>query len=253
MIYEPSFLYVANWKMKLSFEQSQSFITDHKADFERLAQVIREKKIVICPSHEALFSVAQVVHGSGVLLGAQDCSRHRMGSYTGEVAALSLSQLGCHFCIIGHSERRQQCGETDEQIAEKFERLIEVGITPIFCVGETFEHYEQQKTINVIDRQITEIFRDRRYENYNSRICIAYEPVWAIGTGKVAGRDHIDKVLRHITILMHELNVPCKISLLYGGSLDVENARELKSIHGLGGFLIGGASIDFQKFEKIVT
>lgn len=250
---ERVFLYVANWKMRLTYDQVCLLAENHKRDFERLATLSQDKKIVLCPSYDALSSVAHIFKKSPVLLGAQNCSSHLLGNYTGEVSAESLAQLGCRFCIIGHSERRQFYGETSQEIAHKIEQLAAVGITPLLCVGETREQYDRHETLQVVTQQMKDALKKCPHGLQHTALCVAYEPVWAIGTGAVASVSHIEGVIKQLTLVIQELALPCQVLILYGGSVDSDNASELKSIHGLGGFLIGGASLDFQKFEKIVT
>lgn len=250
---ERSFLYVANWKMKLGHDQALELSRLHKSDFERLASVSNDIALVLCPSFDVIAEVAQLFKNSKVMIGAQNCSPYLLGNYTGEVAAESLVQLGCHFCIVGHSERRLWCGETDLVVASKIELLLQVGITPIICVGETKEQYDQGQTLHVVAQQVKAALKGVKKHSGHVHICIAYEPVWSIGTGIVPSNEHIEGVFHDIMAAANETSDNCIVTLLYGGSVDETNVAKLKMIHGLGGFLIGGASLDFQKFEKIVT
>lgn len=248
-----SFLCIANWKMKYAHNQALSFARDNKAGFEQLAAAHSNKKIILCPSHDVLAQVADLFKGSAVVMGGQNCSAHALGNYTGEVAAESLEQMGCRFCIVGHSERRMFCAETNEDIARKIEHLIRLNITPIVCVGETKEEYDRHETLSAITVQLKAASKGIKKMSGHMYIGIAYEPVWAIGTGLVASNAHIEGVFKHIAELMCTEQSHCKFALLYGGSVDENTASQLAQIHGLHGFLIGGASLDFKKFEKIVT
>lgn len=239
--------------MKLSHDQVIALCKDNKHGFEKLTAAHENTTIVLCPSFDALSEVAQIFKNSRVMIGAQNCSSHFLGNYTGQISIESLAQLGCHFCIVGHSECRQWLGETDQDVAQKIERLLQVGIVPLVCVGETKVQYEQHETLHIIAQQIKAALKGIKVISNHPHICIAYEPVWSIGTGSVPSNDHIRGVFRQITMLITEVAPQCKATLLYGGSVDENTVAELKKIYGIGGFLIGGASLDFQKFEKIVT
>lgn len=246
---EHSFLYVANWKMQLNYRQALEFCQKNKEGFSKLAGA-EDSEIILCPSFDVLHTVAQLFKDSNVIIGAQTCSSHVPGAYTGEVSAQSLDQIGCRYCIVGHSERRLYCTETDQDIAHKIERLLDRGIIPLVCVGETRGQFERKETETVIKRQVSSAFKAAQGA---PQFCIAYEPIWAIGTGDVPTNDSVQSVFEQINMLAHAIIPDVQIALLYGGSINDSNAADLKKIQGIGGFLIGGASLDFQKFEKIVT
>ncbi len=235
------YLYAANWKMYLPMQEEILFFTSHKQEF---AELSTHASLALFPSYLSLPAIAPECQGTEIKLGSQDCSAAPLGAYTGQVSARSLAQVGCSYCIVGHSERRA-LGETNDLTAQKVTRLIENNITPIVCVGETEQEYAQGATLKVLDPQLTPILKAVG----DKPLVIAYEPVWAIGTNKTPTASEIEKILLHImTITAHHKD----ITILYGGSIDKDNIKEFKNIDHIGGFLIGHASMDFQEFKKIV-
>jgi len=252
------FLYIANWKMNSSFEQSLAFCTHNKTALLQLS-MRPDTKLVLCPSFPALYSISQLFTNSSLSIGAQNCSEHMQGAYTGQVDALSLAQVGCTYCIIGHSESRAYCGETNEQIGKKITCLREQNIIPIICIGETKIDYEQGKTFALLEQQLRPIVEALTRKTLTSEVhtnnyyLIAYEPIWAIGTGNTPSVEYLTKVFSWIREYCVQ-HLPAKpIQLLYGGSVDENDAATLKKISGIDGFLIGSASLDFQKLQKIVV
>jgi len=246
------FLYVANWKMQLSFKESISFCWNHKDDLEVLSAK-ENVHIVLCPSFDALHLISQVFVNSELSVGAQSCSAHEFGPYTGEVSARSISQIGCEFCIIGHSERRKLFGQTDEIVAQKVQQAIKNNLYPIICVGETKQQHDEGQAKEIIKKQISFVCEAIKKTSHKATVCFAYEPVWAIGSGIVPENNQIEEVLGQIQAVSEQIVPDASVAFLYGGSVNGQNAQKLREISGLGGFLIGGASLDFQKFEKIVT
>lgn len=249
-----TFYYIANWKMNMHFHQAISFCSQEYEQLINLSQLPR-KQIVLCPSFPVLFSATQLFKESRISIGAQNCSEHKAGAYTGEVSAQSLNQAGVRFCIVGHSERRTLFCESNEQIAQKVLRLYEQKIVPILCVGESIEAYQNDQTKTVIQEQVISILEKIaliQYSLFSPRLLIAYEPVWAIGTGTIPDTSHIKTVFSLIKELIHQANISLEATLLYGGSVNETNSSVLHSIPWMQGFLIGGASTDFQMFEKIV-
>lgn len=235
-------LFVANWKMQLSFDRAIAFAQNN---YNQFAQLSKNHSIVVCPSFDALASVKQAFADTQIKLGAQNVSAHDMGAYTGQVSAVSLKQIGCMYCIVGHSERRTYNNESDADVADKVRQLATAGVIPIICVGETREQRDQGQTMAVLKKQVNAIL-----EVAPKKICIAYEPIWAIGTGVIPQTQKIAEVVQALESQVQDI---ADARFLYGGSVSPDNAAELATIDALGGFLIGGASIDFQKFKKIVS
>ena len=237
------FYFIANWKMYLTFEQSITFIEHHVSDLKKLNT--ETTQTIICPSSVTLGSIAQKAETLNI--GAQTCSEHEQGAYTGEISAQSLSQIGCSHCIIGHSERRKAFCESNEAIARKAQQLLNNMISPIICIGEQEEDYKARKTFEILSEQLNPVLQLIKHAKVP--VFIAYEPVWSIGTGIVPDNTYLQEVFEWLGKQM-----PSEITthLIYGGSVMAENAQEIMKLELLDGFLIGGASTDFQKFKNIV-
>jgi len=244
------FLYVANWKMSFSFNNTLDFCEQNYEGFLRLSQ-LNSKKVVLCPSFESIAFVSEGFGDSLVEIGAQDCSSSASGTYTGQISAVSLAELGCTYCIVGHSERRGYLTEKSQDVAQKVVRLLENEITPILCVGEKIEDYQAKTVEKALSEQLLPVFKEVK-KLQKPRLCIAYEPVWAIGTGKIPEKRHIEDIFEFILVEAKKHALDGQIQLLYGGSVDENSVKSLMSINNLGGFLMGAASLDFKKFEKIV-
>lgn len=253
-IMEKNYTYLANWKMNFTIEESLSFFSDHYDNFILLSKKA-ENLITICPSAETLHPLAQMLQGTNIELGAQDCSDVLKGPFTGQVSPLSLKQVGCSFCIIGHSEQRALGVDTNERIATKCSMLLSSEIIPVICIGENSDDYNQGLTLEKLKSQLSPIFDMlKNNTHFSTPIVLAYEPVWAIGTGKVATPDHIESVLAWLAQqTVTQTSSSYKWKFLYGGSIKASNCATLKAIPQLDGFLIGGASLDFEEFEKIVN
>ncbi len=243
-------LFVANWKMNMPLEQALSFIRDNTNALQNLTSN-GSATIVICPSFPFLILLGAEVIDSNLLLGAQNCSEYAHGSFTGQVSARMLADVGCDFCIIGHSECRSAFNETDISIANKAVQLTNAQITPIVCIGETADQYSLGTTQQALTAQLTPLIA--AVKNYTGELCIAYEPRWAIGTGKTPTKTELTQIFQFLAGHMATQLPTAQITLLYGGSVDETNAQEILSITPIGGLLIGGASLTFQKFQKIVS
>ena len=242
-------LFVANWKMEKSFPDSIDFCTTHKAGLKSLAAQVGIE-LVVCPSFPVLFSLNELLDDTMVHLGAQTCSAHKLGPYTGQVSAQSLKEVGCSYCIVGHNEQRQYAGVTDQDVADQADHLCVQKIEPIICVGETKEAFDNNQALSVIEKQLDPVLE--KLKNTKHPITIAYEPVWAIGTGVVPPAQYLTQLFEHInTILSKVHSGPWR--LIYGGSVSEKTIPSFKQIPFLTGFLVGSASLDFQKFEKIVS
>lgn len=253
-IMSKQYLFVANWKMHLTFNQTVEFATTHYDDFVRLAKESNDK-ILLCPSFESLYPTTKMFKSTPVFIGAQNCSSHTNGSFTGQVAPESLHELDCTHCIVGHSETRREECDNNELIAHKCIHLLDYDITPILCIGETEEEYKAGKTLEVLEEQLKDIFEILcKKASIHSYLTphLAYEPVWAVGTGNTASNEHLDMVF---TWLQEHIAKNCSAiewKLLYGGSITPQNIAVLKRITAIDGFLIGKSSLDFQKLKKIV-
>lgn len=244
---------IANWKMQLTYKESLDWCNSNKNE---LNKIIKEKliNIVICPDYLSLNSIIDIVSLTDIKIGAQDCAFEEIGAYTGQVSSLSLKEIGCNYCIIGHSEQRLYSCQDYNIIAKKLVLLVKNNICPIVCIGETLEEYKSGKTLQTLEQQINYIIKalDGIKNIYNTKIYIAYEPLWAIGTGKSINPQEldllIDKIYNYISTYIDTKN----IYFLYGGSINSDNIESFKNITKINGFLLGKASIDFQKLKKIV-
>ena len=208
--------------------------------------------VAVCPSFVFLAAVGEVLRGSGVGLGAQTVSEYANGAYTGEVAPAMLCDVGCHYVIVGHSERRALYGETDAQVASKFEAARGAGLTPILCVGEQLAERESGTTEEVVGRQLDAVLDAVGVDGFGPAV-IAYEPVWAIGTGKTATPEQAEAVHSFIRARLAERSAGLaeQTPLLYGGSVKGENAKGLFEQPNVDGGLIGGAALDADDFLRI--
>ena len=242
-------LIAANWKMCKTPAEARAFVQD----FLPLVSDHNRDEIVICPSFVDLAAMAEALHGSNVRLGAQDVFWETTGAYTGEVCAPMLRQAGCTHVIIGHSERRQYFGETDDTVNRKLAAALEAGLTAIVCMGELLEEREAGLTDEILRRQSQGAFR--KIDNkFSSQITIAYEPVWAIGTGKTATPEiaaAAHRIIRAELETIFGAQIATQIRILYGGSVKPENARSLMSQEEIDGALVGGASLDPRSFAAI--
>jgi len=209
-------------------------------------------KLLICPPFPYLNAVVDAVAGSHVAVGAQNVSEHVSGAYTGEVAAGMLRDVGCEYVITGHSERRTLFGETSWQVADKFKAALHAGLKPVLCVGETLEQRQAGNTEAVVDEQLSAVIETVGIDAFGSAV-VAYEPVWAIGTGVTASPEQAQDVHRHIraTMAEHSVEMAESTQILYGGSMKGENAAGLLAMADIDGGLIGGASLKANDFLAI--
>jgi triosephosphate isomerase len=240
-------LIVGNWKMNGSRAANQDLLRAVIAGLSGASC-----KTAVCAPALYLPQLQQLAGASPLLWGAQDVSAHEQGAYTGEMSAAMLREFGVRFAIVGHSERRQYHGETDAVVAIKAQRALAAGITPIVCVGETLAEREAGHTEEVVKRQLAAVIHTNGH--CISEIVVAYEPVWAIGTGKTASPEQAQQV--H-ALLRAQLKAatehPERIALLYGGSMNAANAASLLSQNDIDGGLIGGASLKSADFLSIVA
>ena len=238
---------VANWKMNFNSSDTKSFLeTWVKKDLKN-----EKVKTIFCPSFTELNTTAELLQNSDSELGAQNVYYLSNGAYTGEISCRMLKDLGCNWVIIGHSERRAIFGETDEMVCHKLDKLTSENMYPIVCIGETKDERENGKTEEVLSRQLLVAFENQKGKNIEHTV-IAYEPVWAIGTGITATIDMISEAHQCIRNIFNTNGFNGnEISILYGGSVTNENAAELSEITDVDGFLVGTASLDVEKFYAI--
>ena len=207
-------------------------------------------RIIVCPPYISIAEVAAELQGSGIAVGAQNCHHELKGAYTGEISASMVAALGCTWTIAGHSERRRDQQESDEIIGKKCSTALTVGMRTILCVGETLEQREAGETMNVIQRQLDGILASCGKLVFDVSV-LAYEPVWAIGTGQTATPEQISEV--HIGIREHlRRKHTTDIPILYGGSVTPENAEEIFRVQHVNGALVGGASLKSESFLPII-
>lgn len=245
-----AYLYIANWKMNLHYKDVLEFISVNK---ERLYLMAARPNITfaIAPTLIALPFFERELFGSKILLVGQNCSQYNQGAYTGEISARSLAQVGCSFCIVGHSERRQLYGETTSIIMEKIKRILEQNMNPIICVGESLEERKQGLLDIVLTEQLADIIAMMIAGN-KGEIFIAYEPQWAIGSGNTPSIAELENAAMIIRKIVFSKDRYCHLKILYGGSIKPENIQSIRKIDFYSGFLMGSTSLDMQMLEKIV-
>jgi triosephosphate isomerase len=241
-------LVAGNWKMNGSLDSIIVLVEGIKAGMNSVTTA----EMAVCPPYVYIPQVAALLQGSAISLGAQDVSDQEAGAYTGEVAPAMLTEIGCKYVIVGHSERRSLYGESDEFTASKFAAARKAGLVPILCVGELLEEREQGITEDVVARQLDAVIGLEGIAALGGAV-IAYEPVWAIGTGKTASPDQAQAVHAFIRGKLAALDsdVATKVRILYGGSMNPGNAAELLSMGDIDGGLIGGASLKPDDFLAI--
>jgi len=244
-------LFIAgNWKMNLNRGQSLSLV-------QSLAESLRgvsEVDIAVCPPAVYLGELGKALHATNIGLGAQNVNSKAEGAYTGEISCSMLKDVGCRYVILGHSERRAIYGETDSMVNEKLHAVLAAGLTPIVCVGETLEQREAGQTQQVVRSQCLGSLAGLT-EDQMLKTVLAYEPVWAIGTGKTASPAQAEEVHKDIRSLLEaqfSVGTAQKVIVLYGGSVKADNALELLSEPNIDGALVGGASLKQDSFEGII-
>lgn len=245
MTHENKKLIVANWKMN----GTQEFARDLTAALaEKWFATSSPHQIVVCPPFPYLAITLNRLFGTEIACGAQDCSPHEKGAYTGDVSASMVKDLGCEYVIVGHSERRHQHQETSELVRHKAESACKAGVVPVICVGETLADREGNQTLYVLEEQLQKSIPEGEHT-----LAIAYEPVWAIGTGKTANSVEIEEVHTFIRSWLKENREKmAHIPLLYGGSVTDQNAQEILALSNVNGVLVGGASLKAESFWKII-
>ena len=248
-------LVAGNWKMNLDLVQARELVTNTRDGLAALGPDASKVEVAICPPTVYLFPVAKYSDGSDIQLGAQDLYSEPKGAFTGEVSATMIAETGARYAILGHSERRHTIGhlEDDQMINRKVKAAMAVGITPILCVGETLTEREAGQMLEVLTFQLTAGLIGIELESAD-QLVIAYEPVWAIGTGRTATPEQAQEAHLHLRERLRKLvgATAAEVRILYGGSVKPDNARELMSQPDIDGGLIGGASLKADSFVGII-
>ncbi len=244
-------LIAGNWKMHKTGEEAVDFVNALK---ETVADVT-DVDIMIAPAFTALTQLSAVLNGTNIGLGAQNLHWEAQGAYTGEISTAMLQSAGCQYVIIGHSERRQYFGETDQDINRKIDTASKADLIPVFCIGETESQRDAGETFNILDKQIKNGLEGLLSENLKSLV-VAYEPVWAIGTGKTATKEQAQEAhafIREWFAKNYEAELAQGLRILYGGSVKPSNVKDLMAMEDIDGALVGGASLDPQSFSQLVN
>jgi triosephosphate isomerase len=242
-------LIVGNWKMNGSLTSNEALLQGFQQGLEAQDQSVL---VAVCASAPYLPQLQQLLGQGPIAWGAQDVSAHESGAYTGEVSAAMLRDFACRYAIVGHSERRQYHAESDEVVAAKAQRALAAGITPIVCVGETLAERDAGQTEAVVKRQLAAVIHT--VGHCSSEIVVAYEPVWAIGTGRTATPEQAQAV-HHVLraqLAAATANADKRVHILYGGSMNAANAASLLAMPDIDGGLIGGASLKVPDFLQII-
>ena len=240
-----------NWKMHKTIAEAVHF---SQTLCKEAQQFTRDRDILIAPPFTALSSVAKIIAGTGIHLAAQNLHESPQGAFTGEVSGAMVAEAGCDYVLVGHSERRHIYGETDDLVFRKVKAAWESGLKVIFCIGETLEEREKGKTFQVVEKQMKEGLKAFKEDDIE-RLVIAYEPVWAIGTGKTATPEQAEEVhvlIRDLQKKLYGSVAADALIILYGGSVKPDNMAELMAKENVDGALIGGASLDVESFLRMV-
>jgi triosephosphate isomerase len=239
-----------NWKMNKTVSEAVDFVRQ----LEALVADVEDVDIIVAPTFTALQAVSREIEGSTIELAAQDVFWESSGAYTGEISAIMLKDVGCQFVIIGHSERRQYFGETNESVHKKITASLAAGLHPIICVGESLGEREAGKTFDVIKNQVIQCLQGFSQEEMD-QVTVAYEPIWAIGTGKTGTPQQAEEVHAFIREQLEDIGnkqVSEGVRIQYGGSVNPENISDLMAQPNIDGALVGGASLKADSFSRIV-
>ena len=239
-----------NWKMNYCVNKAEDFVSEIKDAINT-----DEVDVVICPNFVSLDRVSDLLDGTNIKLGAQNVHTEEKGAYTGETSVNMLAAVGVKYCIVGHSERRQYFAETNEIVNTKAKKLLEKDINPIVCVGETLEEREANTMFDVVEKQVRESLDGIEEAQMKRNVVIAYEPIWAIGTGKTATAEQANEMcrfIREVVAKMYNDSVAEAVRIQYGGSVKPSNANEILNMSDIDGALVGGASLT-NDFVAIVN
>ena len=240
-------IFAANWKMNGNIEFLNSILAEIKQDIMPYLAV--NSKVIVCPPSIYLSQAKLICQNSSIEIGAQDCSSQENGAFTGEISADMLSDIGSQWVILGHSERRQYHSENNDLLHKKMLSAKLAGLKVILCIGETHDQHATNKTKDILAEQLSIICGS---DLNNLEYIIAYEPIWAIGTGLIPKLEEIDEIHQFIkSLLFEKTSLKSKVQVLYGGSVNPENANQIKSLITVDGVLVGGASLSAEKFKQI--
>ena len=247
-------LVAGNWKMNLTYPEGQALATELATLAGPAMAAPGAPVVVVCVPFPYLAGIKQHLPASGFHLGAQNCHQKESGAFTGEISAPMLASVGCEYVILGHSERRQYFHETDELLAQKLKAVLAAGLKPIFCVGESLETREAEETFAYIGKQLMDGLFHLSNEEF-AQVVVAYEPIWAIGTGRTATSAQAQEVhafIRERIARAYTAEAALNTTILYGGSANAQNARELFAQPDVDGGLIGGAALKAADFTMII-
>ncbi|PWQ92962.1 triose-phosphate isomerase [Leucothrix arctica] len=241
-------LIAGNWKLNGSKDSITKLVSELTTGISAVSNV----DVAVCSPYIYVPFTESLLTDSPISLGAQDVSMHASGAYTGEVAAVMLKEFSCKYCLVGHSERRAIHGESDDIVVSKFKALKVEGLVPVLCVGESLEDRDQGITMSVVEKQVMAVINECGIDAIDGSV-IAYEPVWAIGTGRTASPEQAQEVHAGIRALLERFNkdIAVKTQILYGGSMNPANASALLAMQDIDGGLIGGASLKADDFLAI--
>jgi triosephosphate isomerase len=243
-------LIAGNWKMHANIEEARQLA----AAVVQAAARVHDREVMIAPPYTALAAVESVIAGTGVLLGAQNVHWEGKGAFTGEISGTMLRDVGCGMAIVGHSERRHVFGESDQMINRRVKGALQSGLIPVFCIGETLEQREAGQTMQVLEKQVRAGL-DSVALTDGGQLVVAYEPVWAIGTGKTATEAQAQEAhsfIRGLLADLYEKNIAAQMRILYGGSVKPDNIDILMQQNDIDGALVGGAALNAESFERII-
>ncbi|MGD9552293.1 MAG: triose-phosphate isomerase [Candidatus Caldatribacteriota bacterium] len=243
-------LIVGNWKMNKTVTESIALIKD----LLDLIKGYQETEVVICPPFTSLWVARELIEGSNIFLGAQNVYFQNEGPYTGEISARMLQNIGCSYVILGHSERREYFQETSQEVAKKVRQVLAYGIKPIVCVGEKLEERESGKAEEIVREELEAIFPILKTTDVEN-VVFAYEPIWAIGTGRSATPSDANEMIKYIRELIkneYDNKIAEEMRILYGGSVNPENIKSMMAEPDIDGALVGGASLQAVTFSQLV-
>ncbi|MBO6587144.1 MAG: triose-phosphate isomerase [Gracilimonas sp.] len=246
------FLIAGNWKMNCGPYDAAELLEGLK---EKKAEVDENVDVLVCPPFVSIGMAVNYLHDTDIQVGAQNLHFEENGAYTGEVSGSMIAESGCNYVIIGHSERRQYFGETDKTVNKRSHKALEHKLAPIICVGESLDQRKSGEHYDLVKNQVTAALFDISEEDVLD-VVIAYEPIWAIGTGETASPEQAQEMHEHIRKVIAELyseDTADRINILYGGSMKPANTKELLNQPDVDGGLIGGASLDAESFSEIIT